>query len=178
MEPEAGAGCASGSDRTEETRAQIVSHPRAVVFDDHFHRSRERSGGDADAAALARHRLERVAQEVDQDLLQSDLIEADSGDLRGEIALQYGTLARGIALEKRPGRLDRLIHVTASSSQRRSILPGPLDQELDALHLLDAGRRPGPHAGDLALAFMQDTHAGPVVSQTLHVQVLRIGPIN
>src|SRR2546430_14397828 len=175
MEPEAGAGCASGSERTEETRAQIVSHPRAVVFDDHFHRSRERRGGYADAAALAGHRLERVAQEVDQDLLQRDLIEADSRDLRREIALQYGALARGIALEKRPGRLDRLVDVTASSSQRRSLLPGPLDQEVDALHLLDDGRRAGPHGGIVAVRFEQELRAGPDARQRLPQLVRQLG---
>src|SRR2546422_9068705 len=84
MEPEAGAGCASGTERTEETRAQIVSHPGAVVFDDHFHRSRERRGGYADAAALAGRSVERVAQEVAQDLLQRELIEAHRRDVRSE----------------------------------------------------------------------------------------------
>src|SRR5207237_8190662 len=118
---------------------RMVPSRRPVVFDDHSPRARERRVGYADAAALAGHRLERVAQEVDQDLLQRDLIEADSRDLRREIALQYGALARGIALEKRPGRLDRLVDVTASSSQRRSLLPCPLDLELDALGLLDGG---------------------------------------
>src|SRR2546423_12855495 len=117
MEPEAGAGCASGSERTEETRAQIVSHPRAVVFDDHFHRSRERRGGYADAAALAGHRLERVAQEVDQDLLQRDLVDADYPELRLVIAVQYCALARGVALVNRPGRLYRLVVASATSSQ-------------------------------------------------------------
>src|SRR5438874_8203077 len=175
MEPEAGAGCASGSERTEETRAQIVSHPRAVVFDDNFHCSRERRGGYADAAALSGYRLERIAQQVDQDLLQRDLVEADSRDLRREIALQYCTLARGIALEKRPGCFDRLIDVTARSSQRRSLLPGPLDQELDALHLLDDGRRAGPHGGIVAVRFEQELRAGPDARQRLPQLVRQLG---
>src|SRR5207248_11623089 len=69
VEAEAGAGCASGNERTEKTRAEIVSHARAVVFDEYFHRPRERRGGYADAAALSGRRLQRIAQEVDQDLL-------------------------------------------------------------------------------------------------------------
>src|SRR3989449_797851 len=84
VEAEAGAGGASGSERTEETSAQVLGYPGAVVFDDHFHRSRERRGGYADAAALAGRSIERVAQEVAQDLLQRELIEAHRRDVRSE----------------------------------------------------------------------------------------------
>jgi len=124
-------------------------YARAVVFDDGLYGSRNQSRGDADAAPLAGGRLERIAQEISEICSKRQLIRVHRGDLGREISLQRDALAGRIALQQRPGHLDCLVDVArVPGGAARSA--GPLDEELDALGLLQDGGRAGAHAGSFA----------------------------
>src|SRR5712692_5970730 len=175
VEAEARPRLAPGAERAEEPRAQLGRHSRAVVLDDGFHSPLDLRRGDADAPVSAGHCLQGIAQQVPEDLLERDLIGAHRRHFRREISLQRRALLRRLCLEKRPGRLHRLVEIAAGAGTRRTLPPSALHDELDALRLANDGRRTRAHRGVLRVRLEQELGAGADARQGLAQLVCQLG---
>src|SRR5229473_1999764 len=167
VEAEARPRLAPGAERAEEPRAQLGRHSRAVVLDDGFHSPLDLRRGDADAPVSAGHCLQGIGQQVPEDLLERDLIGAHRRHFRREISLQRRAPLRRLCLEKRPGRLHRLVEIAAGAGTRRTLPPSALHDELDALRLANDGRRTRAHRGVLRVRLEQELGAGADARQGL-----------
>src|SRR6266852_5145850 len=94
---------------------------------------------------------------------------------RREISLQRRALLRRLCLEKRPGRLHRLVEIAAGAGTRRTLPPSALHDELDALRLANDGRRTRAHRGVLRVRLEQELGAGADARQGLAQLVCQLG---
>src|SRR5260370_6223240 len=149
VEAEARPRLAPGAEGTEEPRAQVGRHSRAVVFDDGFHSPLKLRRGNADAPVSAGHCLQGIAQQVPQDLLERDPIGAHRRHFRREVSLQRRAALRRLCLEKRPGRLHRLVEISAGAGTPRTLPPRALHGGLQAPRLAHEGTPTTSHTAAL-----------------------------